>query len=83
MSDQTYHAEEMSKFLQVARYAMAGILILLSTWVFFTNIFGLEDFWGEELGEIVYLLTFIGYGFAILVLMLTPAGLKGNEEGEK
>ena len=76
MSNQLYHAEAMSNFLQVARYAMAVILILFGSWVFFINVFGLEELWGDDIGEVFYLLTFIGYGLAVLVLMLTPAGLK-------
>ncbi len=78
MSDHITHSEPMAQFLYFARYGVAGILILLSTWVFITNLF--VDFNDDEITAIHYLYTLIGYGLALLVLMLTPAGIKGSEE---
>jgi len=72
-----HHAAAMSKFLQIARYVIAGILVLLSSWLLFTNITGLGgSMWSEGIPSMHYLYMFIGYGLALLVLMLTPAGLK-------
>jgi hypothetical protein len=63
----------MANFLQVARYIVAGILILLSTWVFLMNVF--SDFSiDDEYSAIHYLYTFVGYGMALLVFMMTPSG---------
>ncbi|MBT3652960.1 MAG: hypothetical protein HN541_06590 [Euryarchaeota archaeon] len=74
MEKNLYHSEPMAYFLQIARYIVAGILILLSSWVFMTNIF--SDFLMDgEGGAIHYLYTFVGYGMALLVFMMTPAGL--------
>jgi len=78
LNAEIHHAAAMSKFLQVARYVIAGLLILLSSWLLFTNITGLGEggVWSEGIPSMHYLYMFIGYGLALLVLMLTPAGLK-------
>ena len=80
MEENLYHSEPMANFLQVARLGIAGILILMSTWVFITNIFGLQEADSDGAVMIHYLYTFVGYGFTLLVLMLTPAGLIDRSE---
>jgi len=70
----------MANFLQVARLGIAGILILMSSWVFITNLIGMYDGLDEGPAMIHYLYTFVGYGLALLVLMLTPAGLIDRSE---
>ena len=79
MKGNTYHSEPMANFLQVARYVVAGILIILSSWVFLTNIFS-DLLIDDENGSIHYLYTFVGYGMALLVFMMTPSGFV--EKGE-
>jgi hypothetical protein len=76
MKDSVYHSEPMANFLQVARYIVAVILIILSSWVFLLNIF--SDMMIDDVGDnhsIHYLYTFVGYGMALLVFMMTPSGL--------
>ena len=73
MKGNVYHSEPMANFLQVARYIVAVILILLSSWVFFNNIFS-DLLMDGEGGAIHYLYTFVGYGMALLVFMMTPSG---------
>lgn len=63
----------MANFLQVARFIVAVILIILSSWVFFTNIFS-DLLMDDEGNAIHYLYTFVGYGMALLVFMMTPSG---------
>ncbi|RJU96683.1 MAG: hypothetical protein DWC00_02780 [Candidatus Poseidoniales archaeon] len=63
----------MANFLQIARYVVAVILIILSSWVFLTNIFS-DLLMNDDSSAIHYLYTFVGYGMALLVLMMTPSG---------
>ena len=81
MKGHMQHSHPMATFLQFARYVVAGILIILSSWVFLINIFSdmLMDDVGDN-GAIHYLYTFVGYGMALLVFMMTPSGLfEGGE----
>ena len=81
MKEQIQHSEPMANFLQIARYVLAAILTIMGTWVFFVNIFGGYD--DEEFKEMImphYLYTFVGYGLALLVLLLTPSGFMGKGE---
>jgi len=80
VKENLYHSEPMANFLQVARFGIAGILILMSSWVFITNLTGMYDGLDEGPAMIHYLYTFVGYGLALLVLMLTPAGLIDRSE---
>ena len=80
MKENLYHSEPMANFLQFARLGIAGILILMSSWVFITNLIGMYDGLDEGPAMIHYLYTFVGYGLALLVLMLTPAGLIDRSE---
>jgi len=73
MKGNVHHSVPMANFLQVARYIIAVILIILSSWVFLTNIF--TDLLMDDDGSAIhYLYTFVGYGMALLVLMMTPSG---------
>ena len=73
MKGNVHHSVPMVNFLQVARYIIAVILIILSSWVFLTNIF--TDLLMDDDGSAIhYLYTFVGYGMALLVLMMTPSG---------
>ncbi len=80
VEENLYHSEPMANFLQVARFGIAGILILMSSWVFITNLIGMGDGLDDGPAMIHYLYTFVGYGLALLVLMLTPAGLIDRSE---
>ena len=73
MKGNVYHSGPMANFLQVARYVVAVILIILSSWVFLTNIFS-DLLMNDDSSAIHYLYTFVGYGMALLVLMMTPSG---------
>lgn len=78
MKEQIQHSEPLANFLQITRYVLAAILTIMGTWVFFVNIFG-----GYDEGEMImphYLYTFVGYGLALLVLLLTPSGFMGKGE---
>ena len=73
MKGNVYHSEPMANLLLVARYIVAVILIILSSWVFLNNIF--TDLLMDDQGSAIhYLYTFVGYGMALLVFMMTPSG---------
>lgn len=81
MKEQIQHSEQMANFLQITRHILAATLAIMGTWVFFVNIFG--GYGSEELDEMImphYLYTFVGYGLALLVLLMTPSGFMGKGE---
>ena len=73
MKGNVYHSEPMANFLQVARYIVAVILIILSSWVFLNNIFT-DLLMDDEGSAIHYLYTFVGYGMEMLEFMMPPSG---------